>query len=75
MRIWTVFEKLGKNSEFKKVYKFGKSKANRYLVMILVERVVPTAMDFLSARKLEIALCVIESPGYFVNPFERMTQN
>ena len=38
MRIWTVFEKLGKNSEFKKVYKFGKSKANRYLVMILVER-------------------------------------
>ena len=70
-----MFEKLGKNSEFKKVYKFGKSKANRYLVMILVERVVPTAMDFLSARKLEIALCVIESPGYFVNPFERMTQN
>ena len=71
-----MFEKLGKNSEFKKVYKFGKSKANRYLVMILVEREsVPTAMDFLSARKLEIALCVIESPGYFVNPFERMTQN
>ena len=33
-----MFEKLGKNSEFKKVYKFGKSKANRYLVMILVER-------------------------------------
>lgn len=38
MRILTVFEKLGKNSEFKKVYKFGKSKANRYLVMILVKR-------------------------------------
>ena len=71
-----MFEKLGKNSEFKKVYKFGKSKANRYLVMILVERESgPNAMDFLSARKLEIALCVIESPGYFVNPFERMTQN
>ena len=33
-----MFEKLGKNSEFKKVYKFGKSKANRYLVMILVKR-------------------------------------
>ena len=33
-----MFEKLGKNSEFKKVYKFGKSKANRYLVIILVER-------------------------------------
>ncbi len=34
----TNFEKLGKNSEFQKVYKFGKSKANKYLVMILVKR-------------------------------------
>lgn len=32
------FERLGKNSEFQKVYKFGKSKANKYLVMILVKR-------------------------------------
>lgn len=34
----TVFEKLGKNSEFQKVYRFGKSKANKYLVMVLVKR-------------------------------------
>lgn len=33
-----MFEKLGKNSEFQKVYKFGKSKANKYLVMILLKR-------------------------------------
>lgn len=69
-----MFEKLGKNSEFKKVYKFGKSKANRYLVMILVERESgPNRYGFLSVRRSEIALCVIGSPGYFVNPFEQMT--
>ena len=28
-----MFEKLGKNPEFQKVYKTGRSKANRYLVM------------------------------------------
>lgn len=28
-----MFEKLGKNPEFQKVYKFGKSKANKFLVM------------------------------------------
>lgn len=28
-----MFEKLGKNPEFQKVYKMGRSKANRYLVM------------------------------------------
>jgi len=28
-----VFEKLGKNPEFQKVYKTGRSKANKYLVM------------------------------------------
>lgn len=28
-----MFEKLGKNPEFQKVYKAGRSKANRYLVM------------------------------------------
>lgn len=28
-----MFEKLGKNPEFQKVYKQGKSKANKYLVM------------------------------------------
>ena len=33
-----MFERLGKNSEFQKVYKTGKSKANKYLVMVLVER-------------------------------------
>ncbi len=33
-----MFEKLGKNFEFQKVYKTGKSKANKYLVMVLVER-------------------------------------
>lgn len=38
MRTETVFERLGKNSEFQKVYKFGKSKANKYLVMVMSER-------------------------------------
>lgn len=33
-----MFEKLGKNLEFQKVYKSGKSKANKYLVMVLSER-------------------------------------
>lgn len=31
-----LFEKLGKNPEFQKVYKTGKSKANKYLVMYVV---------------------------------------
>ena len=31
--MFTVFEKLGKNPEFQKVYKAGRSKANKYLVM------------------------------------------
>ena len=35
-REWTLFAKLGKNPEFQKVYKSGKSKANRYLVMYVV---------------------------------------
>ena len=33
MRERQVFEKLGKNPEFQKVYKTGRSKANKYLVM------------------------------------------
>lgn len=33
-----MFERLGKNSEFQKVYKNGRSKANKYLVMVLTER-------------------------------------
>ena len=33
-----MFNKLRKNSEFQMVYKNGKSKANKYLVMILVKR-------------------------------------
>ncbi len=32
-----MFEKLGKNPEFQKVYKNGKSKANKYLVMYVVK--------------------------------------
>ena len=32
-----MFEKLGKNPEFQKVYKQGKSKANKYLVMYIKE--------------------------------------
>lgn len=32
-----MFEKLGKNPEFQKVYKNGRSKANRYLVMYVVK--------------------------------------
>ena len=30
-----MFEKLGKNPEFQKVYKTGKSKANKYLVVVV----------------------------------------
>lgn len=33
-----MFEKLGKSSEFHRVYKFGKSKANKYLVMVVLVR-------------------------------------
>lgn len=36
MRKRNVFEKLGKNPEFQKVYKQGKSKANKDLVMYVV---------------------------------------
>ncbi|MCH5265912.1 MAG: ribonuclease P protein component [Lachnospiraceae bacterium] len=32
-----MFEKLGKNIEFQKVYREGKSKANKYLVMYVVK--------------------------------------
>lgn len=32
-----MFEKLGKNSEFQKVYRNGRSKANKYLVMYVVK--------------------------------------
>lgn len=31
-----MFEKLGKNPEFQKVYKNGRSKANKYLVMYVL---------------------------------------
>ena len=31
-----MFEKLGKNPEFQKVYRQGKSKANKYLVMYVL---------------------------------------
>lgn len=33
-----MFEKLGKSLEFQKVYKSGKSKANKYLVMVVLKR-------------------------------------
>ena len=33
-----MFEKLGNNFEFQKVYRSGRSKANKYLVMVLSER-------------------------------------
>ena len=32
-----MFEKLGKNPEFQKVYRSGRSKANRYLVMYVLK--------------------------------------
>ncbi len=38
VRFETVFEKLGNNLEFQKVYRSGRSKANKYLVMVLIER-------------------------------------
>lgn len=33
-----MFERLRKNFEFQRIYKSGKSKANKYLVMIVIER-------------------------------------
>ena len=33
-----MFIRLGSNENFKPVYKFGKSKANKYLVMYVLER-------------------------------------
>lgn len=53
VRIEKVFEKLGKNSEFQKVYKNGKSKANKYLVMVLLKRESgPNRYGFSVSRKV-----------------------
>ncbi len=53
VRIKIVFGKLGKNSEFQKVYKDGKSKANKYLVMVLVKREDgPNRYGFSVSRKV-----------------------
>ncbi len=48
-----MFEKLGKNLEFQKVYKNGKSKANKYLVMVLLKRESgPNRYGFSVSRKV-----------------------
>ncbi len=48
-----MFERLGKNHEFQKVYKCGKSKANKYLVMIVVEREsAPNRYGFSVSKKV-----------------------
>jgi ribonuclease P protein component len=48
-----VFEKLGKNPEFQKVYRFGKSKANKYLVMyVLTGESGPNRYGFSVSKKV-----------------------
>lgn len=48
-----MFEKLGKNPEFQNVYRNGKSKANKYLVMVLLERESgPNRYGFSVSRKV-----------------------
>ena len=48
-----MFEKLGKNPEFQKVYKFGKSKANKYLVMyVKVGESGPSRYGFSVSKKV-----------------------
>ena len=57
-----MFEKLGKNPEFQKVYKQGRSKANKYLVMyVKTGESGPSRYGFY-VRKLVTVLCVITSP-------------
>lgn len=47
------FVRLGKNAEFQKVYKFGKSKANKYLVMIISKRESgPNRYGFSASKKV-----------------------
>ena len=48
-----MFEKLGKNSQFQKVYKGGKSKANKYLVMyVLTGESGPSRYGFSVSKKV-----------------------
>ncbi len=48
-----MFEKLGKNSQFQKVYKSGKSKANKYLVMyVLTGESGPSRYGFSVSKKV-----------------------
>ncbi len=48
-----MFEKLGKNPEFQKVYKQGKSKANKYLVMyVLTGESGPNRYGFSVSKKV-----------------------
>jgi ribonuclease P protein component len=48
-----VFEKLGKNPEFQKVYKNGKSRANKYLVMyVLTGESGPNRYGFSVSKKV-----------------------
>ncbi len=48
-----MFEKLGKNPEFQKVYKKGRSRANKYLVMyVLKGESGPNRYGFSVSRKV-----------------------
>lgn len=48
-----MFEKLGKNPEFQKVYKTGRSKANKYLVMyVKTGESGPTRYGFSVSKKV-----------------------
>ena len=46
-----MFEKLGKNKEFQKVYKSGRSKANKYLVMYAKKNELETGRLGISVSK------------------------
>jgi ribonuclease P protein component len=48
-----VFDKLGKNPEFQKVYRYGKSRANKYLVMyVLTGESGPNRYGFSVSKKV-----------------------
>jgi ribonuclease P protein component len=60
-----VFEKLGKNPEFQKVYREGRPKANKYLVMyVKTGESGPSRYGFSVSKKSVTVLCVIALPDY-----------
>ena len=47
-----TFERLGNNREFQKVYRAGKTRANRYLVMVVAKGEGPSRYGFSVSKKV-----------------------